>query len=115
MLFTKAKSGQSALCLWTSSDSWPVAVASIREELCTGAAASFTERELRERSTSVLQTFRALNIGDDNDRPAKRRKTLPNTLEDGNRAAYEELKALLVGSSQESPVLHLVDLHNIIQ
>jgi serine/threonine-protein kinase ATR len=115
LLLIKAKNGQAALCLWTSADAWPIAVASIRQELRLGTVTSFTEPHLRESSSSVLRIFRALNPGDDGDRPAKRRKTLPNTLEDVNKAAYQELRALLVGSSQESPVLNLADFHNIIQ
>jgi serine/threonine-protein kinase ATR len=114
-MITKANNGQSALCLWTSADVWPTEVASIRRDLCAGTSEGFTEPQLRECWNSVLRTFRELNLGDDSGRPAKRRKTLPDTSEDVNRTVYEGLKAFLVGSSQESPVLNLANFHTIVQ
>jgi len=51
----------------------------------------------------------------DEERPAKRRRTLPENAEDEKPDAYVELKMILNGSSPESPVLNLSDLHHIVQ
>lgn len=51
----------------------------------------------------------------DEDRPAKRRKTMHESSEDANTSAYHQLTTLLNGSSRDSPILNLSNLHNIIQ
>jgi serine/threonine-protein kinase ATR len=56
-----------------------------------------------------------MNLGDENDRPAKRLKTLSGTSSDVNSSTYEQLKVLLNGSTQDSPVPNLANLHNIVQ
>ncbi|KAH4967839.1 hypothetical protein HBI26_107510 [Parastagonospora nodorum] len=106
---------QSALCLWTSPDSWPVEVSDLRKELCTNPLGAFPNPQVFGEATAVLKTFRALNLGDEDDRPIKRRKTLPDSSEDINELTYKQLVIVLNGSSQESPVLNLRNLHNIIQ
>lgn len=105
------------MCLWTIPDSWPSEVAAIRQELRTDASSSFTDAQLLEDSALVLKTFRALNIDDeeDKDRPVKRRRTIPDSSDDDGPAPYEQMMTLLNGSSQESPVLNLGNLHNIVQ
>lgn len=78
---------------------------------------SFSNAQLVQESQSITKTFRAINVVDE-DRPAKRRKTLPESAEiegkDVNEATYEQLVMKLNGSTQESPVLNLSALHNII-
>ncbi|CAO2647756.1 Nn.00g086780.m01.CDS01 [Neocucurbitaria sp. VM-36] len=105
---------QLALCLWTSPGSWPSEVANLRKEICTNESGSFSDAQLVEQSASVVQTFRGMNLGDE-DRPAKRRKTLPEPAENTNVSTYEQMMIVLNGSTQESPVLNLANLHNIIQ
>jgi serine/threonine-protein kinase ATR len=51
----------------------------------------------------------------DEERPSKRRRTLPETLGAETYDAYGELKVILNGSSPDSPVLHLTDLHQTVQ
>jgi serine/threonine-protein kinase ATR len=86
----------------------------MRKGLCTNTVGSFTDPQLLKESTTVVKTFRALNLSDD-ERPAKRRKTLPNSSEDVNESAYQNIVMLLNGSAQDSPVLSLANLHNIVQ
>ncbi|KAF1947946.1 hypothetical protein EJ02DRAFT_429695 [Clathrospora elynae] len=105
---------QLALCLWTAPGIWPMEVADIRKELCESESESFSDAQLAAESISIIKTFRALNLGDE-DRPAKRRKTLPDSTEDLNESAYEQLVMVLNGSTQDSPVLNLANLHNIVQ
>jgi len=85
----------------------------LRKELCENESASFSDIELSEQSTPLVKTFRSLNLSNE-DRPAKRRKTSPDASEDINRSTYEQLVVLLNGSTQDSPVLNLSNLHNII-
>lgn len=103
--------------MWTTPDSWPSEVATIRQKLRTDASASFTDANLLQDSALVLKTFRALNIDDDEDkdRPVKRRRTIPDSSDDEEPSTYEQLMTLLNGSSQDSPVLNLANLHNIVQ
>lgn len=54
-----------------------------------------------------------MHLGEE--RPGKRRKTLHESAEDINSSAYHQLTMLLNGSSHDSPVLSLSNLHNIIQ
>jgi serine/threonine-protein kinase ATR len=51
----------------------------------------------------------------DDERSAKRRKTLPDFPNDINEGIYHELVTILNGSSQETPVLNISNLHNIVQ
>jgi serine/threonine-protein kinase ATR len=114
-LVNRANVCQSALCLWTAPDSWPVAVTDVRKELCTNAFGAFPNPQILEVATAVLKTFRALNFDEEDDRPAKRRKTLPESSEDVNESIYRQMVVKLSGSTQDSPVLNLSNLHNIIQ
>jgi serine/threonine-protein kinase ATR len=61
----------------------------------------------------IMKTFRILNQGDE-ERPAKRRKTLPESTEDINESVWQRLVVTLNGSTQDSPVLNLSNLPNII-
>lgn len=91
-------------------------MAQTRRELCTDASKGFTDPQLLDDSAALLQTFRSLNSGDNDDRPAKRRKTLSESASGNiNRSMYEQLMVHLNGSFQDSPVLNLANLHNIIQ
>lgn len=103
-----------ALCLWTSPGAWPLHVADLRKELCENETGSFSDAQLSEESASTVKAFRALNLGEES-RPAKRRKKLPDSTEDINQSTYEQLVMTLNGSTQDSPVLNLSNLHNIIQ
>ncbi|KAF2633644.1 hypothetical protein BU25DRAFT_381226 [Macroventuria anomochaeta] len=103
---------QLALCLWTSKAEWPESTESLREELCSNGAASFMSAQIAEDATKCIQVFQRTNLVED--RPAKRRKTLHESSEDANTSAYHELTILLNGSSQDSPILNLSNLHNII-
>ncbi|KAF1842478.1 uncharacterized protein K460DRAFT_346363 [Cucurbitaria berberidis CBS 394.84] len=105
---------QLALCLWTSPGPWPTEVADLRQEICSDESESFSSTQLVEQSMSVIKTFRELNMGDE-DRPSKRRKTLPDSPEDAYGSTYEYLMMVLNGSTQASPVLNLSNLHNIVQ
>jgi serine/threonine-protein kinase ATR len=89
-------------------------VADLRKELCENESGSFSNAQLSEESVSAVKAFRALNLGD-GDRPAKRRKKLPESSEDINRYTYEQLVMTLNGSTHDSPVLSLSNLQNIIQ
>jgi serine/threonine-protein kinase ATR len=106
---------QLALCLWTSPDAWPDQVAVVRRELCSSDWGGFTAQHLLEESAPLLKAFRTVNLNDENSRPAKRRKTLPELSEDVNRTTYERLTMILNGNLQESPVLNLASLHNVVQ
>lgn len=116
MLSSSADQIKLALCLWTSPGAWPTEVADLRNELCLNQSDSFSNPQLSEESMSIVKTFRALNLGDI-DRPVKRRKTLPDPTEDEdvNSSVYAQLQMALNGSSLESPVLGLSDLHNTVQ
>jgi serine/threonine-protein kinase ATR len=111
----QANAVQSALCLWTMPGSWPIHVAVLRKELCSNASGSFTDPRLMEDATSVVKHFQDLNLDGNDDRPTKRRKTLPDPSEGGTDSIYEELKVHLNGSPPDSPVNHLVDLHSHVQ
>jgi serine/threonine-protein kinase ATR len=89
-------------------------VADLRKELCENESGGFSDLRLSEESGPVLKTFRALNLGDES-RPAKRRKTLPDSAEDVNNSTYQRLVVVLNGSTEDSPVLNLSNLHNIIE
>jgi serine/threonine-protein kinase ATR len=104
---------QLALCLWTAPGTWPMSVADIRKELCESDTGNFSNAQLAEESTRILKLFRVLNLGTE-ERPTKRRKTLPDTS-DINRTIYERLMMVLNGSSQDSPVFNLSNLHNIME
>jgi serine/threonine-protein kinase ATR len=78
-------------------------------------SASFTNPQLLTDSTSFLKTFRLLNVGEENDRPTKRLKTLPDSSSNVNRSTYEQLTILLNGSAQDSPVTNLANLHNLVE
>ncbi|KAH8732219.1 hypothetical protein GQ44DRAFT_602205 [Phaeosphaeriaceae sp. PMI808] len=105
---------QSALCLWTSEDSWPVEIADRRRELRTNASQCFTDPQVLEDATLVLKTFCASNL-DTNDRPAKRRKTLPNSHQDINISTYEHLAMFLNGNPKDSLVANLANIPSIVE
>lgn len=104
---------QLALCLWTTKGSWPASTEHLRKELCTNGAASFTSVQIAEDATKCVEDFQRMHLGEN--RPAKRRKTQHKPSGDANISAYHELMILLNGSSQESPVLNLSNLHNVVQ
>lgn len=89
-------------------------IADLRKELCENESGSFSDAQISEESASTVKTFRTLNL-DVEDRPAKRRKTLPDSSDDTNKTMYERLAITLNGSTQDSPVLNLSNLHNIVQ
>lgn len=49
------------------------------------------------------------------ERPTKRRRTLPETSPDEHVNVYNQLVMALNGSSPETSMLHLSDLHVIVQ
>lgn len=106
---------QSALCLWTAPGLWPLSVADTRQQLCTNESEAFADPRLLEQAQSVLRSFRGLNLSEEDDRPAKRRKTLPDSENGVNLSAYEHLKSVLVGSDGESLTASLSNLHNTVQ
>lgn len=89
-------------------------VADLRKELCENESGGFLNAQLSEESTSSVKAFRALNLGDE-DRPAKRQKTLPASPDDVNSTTYNRLIMILNGSTPDSPVLDTTDLSNTIQ
>jgi serine/threonine-protein kinase ATR len=70
--------------------------------------------ELIQESPFLTSDFRQMNSVDE-ERPSKRRRTLPETSGAETYDAYGELKVILNGSSPDSPVLHLTDLHQTVQ
>jgi serine/threonine-protein kinase ATR len=88
-------------------------IAELRKELCGSESGSFSDAQLSEDSMPIMKTFRILNQGDE-ERPAKRRKTLPESTEDINESVWQRLVVTLNGSTQDSPVLNLSNLPNII-
>jgi serine/threonine-protein kinase ATR len=111
-LHYKANIYQSALCLWTKSDVWPTEVANMRQELCTDTSEAFTDLRISEDASAAMKTFRTLNISDDGDRPAKRRKTLPESSEPHPGTCYKQVKEVLKTPTEDSS--DLKDLHNVI-
>lgn len=103
-----------ALCLWTSPDMKSMQVANLRKELCENEFGSFSDAQLSEESMSAVKAFRALNLGD-GDRPAKRRKKLPESSEDVNQDALRRIMMSLNGSIHDSPVLFLSNAQDLIQ
>lgn len=85
-----------------------------REELRVNESGGISDPQVSEESMSVVKSFSSINLGDE-DRPAKRRKTLPDASEDINHSTYRQLVIALNGSTQESPVLNLSNLHSTIQ
>jgi serine/threonine-protein kinase ATR len=110
----RANGSKSALCLWTSPDSWPLQVVDTRKELCTNITGCFSDTQLLKDSALPVKAFRALNLTND-ERPAKRRKTLPDSSDDISKSTYEQLVLYLNGSVHDSPVHNLANLHNIVQ
>jgi serine/threonine-protein kinase ATR len=94
---------------------WPVEVADVRKELCSSSSGAFLNPRVFEDATAALKTFRALNLGEGNDRPTKRRKALPESAEDVNDSTYKQLAVTLNGNTRESPMQNLSNIHNIIQ
>lgn len=92
---------------------WSEKTASLRDELRFNGAASFTSNHIAEDSTKCIQVFQKMHLHED--RPTKRRKTLHESSEDANITAYHELTLLLNGSSEDSPILTLAGLHQIIE
>ncbi|KAL6705751.1 serine/threonine-protein kinase M1 [Coniothyrium glycines] len=105
---------QLALCLWTSPGTWPIEVETLRLKLCEDDTAGFSDIQLFDDGHSVITAFRTLNVSEQ-DRPAKRRKTLPERMNDINETTYERLSMILNGSTESSPVLALANLHSIFQ
>jgi serine/threonine-protein kinase ATR len=101
--------------LWTSPGTWPLQISERRKELCADEVESFTDSQLLKDAASVLKSFRVLNLGDEDDRPAKRRKTRLDSTDDVNETTYENLKIILTGGDHEAPVANLSNLHNIVQ
>lgn len=89
-------------------------IVDLRKELCENESGSFSDAQISEESASIVKTFRTLNL-DVEDRPAKRRKTLPDSSDNINQTIYEKLVITLNGSAQDLPVLNLSNLHNIVQ
>lgn len=88
----------------------------MRKELCVNESGSFSDAILTDEAVAITKAFRLVNLGDE-DRPAKRRKLLPDSIEnqDFNALTFGKLVVSLNGSTQESPVINLSNLHNIIQ
>ncbi|KAF2644722.1 hypothetical protein P280DRAFT_390394 [Massarina eburnea CBS 473.64] len=107
---------QLALCLWTSPGDWPSEVEEQRARLCVDASKKSSSEELNQDffSMSVVRTFRQMNIVEQ-EPPAKRRRTLPEVEENECFNMYEQLVMTLNGSTSESPVLNLSNLHQIVQ
>ena len=89
-------------------------VADLRKELCENESGGFLNAQLSEESTSSVKAFRALNLGDE-DRPAKRQKTLPGSLDRTNTAVYNRIIMILNGSTPDAPILNTTDLVNTIR
>jgi serine/threonine-protein kinase ATR len=70
--------------------------------------------ELVQESPVLTSAFRQMNPVDE-ERPTKRRRTLPEAPGAESYDVYGELKVILNGSSPDSPVLHLRDLHQTVQ
>jgi serine/threonine-protein kinase ATR len=88
-------------------------IADIRKELCESDAGNFSTPQLTEESKQILKAFRVLNLGSE-ERPTKRQKTLPDTS-DINHTTYERLMVVLNGSTYDSPILNLSNLHSIME
>lgn len=101
------------MCLWIPKGEWPEKTESLCEELCLNGTASFTSVQIAEDATKCVQVFQRMHLN--GDRPAKRRKTLHESSEDANTSAYHQLTILLNGSSQDSPILNLSNLNQIIE
>lgn len=104
---------QLGLCLWTSKGAWPEKVETLRAELCVHGAASFTSAKVAENATKCVEVFQKMHL--DEERPAKRRKISHDLSEDVNTSAYHKITMLLNGSSQDSPILNLSRLRDIVQ
>lgn len=101
------------MCLWTTTGDWPGATQELRALLCSDTAQPFESDELNQVSIKVLKNFRARNEAQE-EPPAKRRRTVPEREQDTSDIE-NHLVMMLNGSSSESPVLHLKDLHITIQ
>lgn len=86
----------------------------MRKELSIQESGNFADHQLGENSLSVMKTFRRLNLSDE-DRPVKRRRTAPGLEQDINESTYQRIVLALTGDSQETPVLTLSNIHNIIE
>lgn len=89
-------------------------IADLRKELCEHESGGFSNAQLSEESASSVKAFRALNLGDE-DRPAKRQKTLAGPPKDINTDAYDRLVMILNGSTIDSPSHATDNVQNIIQ
>lgn len=89
-------------------------VEALRKELCTIENGSFADGQLCENSSTVIKTFRGLNLNAE-ERPMKRRRTAPEPEKDVNDSMYEQIVLALSGNSQETPVLSLSNIRNIIE
>jgi serine/threonine-protein kinase ATR len=104
---------QLALCLWTTGGSWPTCTESLREKLYIEGTSSFASAQIAGDAAKCIEIFQTLYL--DEERPAKRRKTRHESSEDINTSTYHELTRLLNGSTQESPVFNLSNLHSIVR
>ncbi len=89
-------------------------IADLRKSLCENESESFSDVHLLEKSVPVVRMFKELNLGDEA-RPAKRRRKAIDSAEDTDASMYAQLVTVLNGSTHESPVLNLANLHNILQ
>ena len=62
----------------------------------------------------VAKSFRESNQAEE-ERSAKRRKTLLDSSKDANDNIYHEILTIMNGGSHEIPVLNLANFQNIIQ
>ncbi|KAF2678362.1 hypothetical protein K458DRAFT_348412 [Lentithecium fluviatile CBS 122367] len=105
---------QLALCLWTPPGNWPAEVEELRAALCSDGSDAFWNDELNQTSCFFVRGFRRMNLVDE-ERPAKRRRTLPESPEEAHPSTYSQLVMVLNGGSPESPMLQLSNLHHIIE
>jgi serine/threonine-protein kinase ATR len=105
---------QLALCLWTSPGSWSAEVDDIRNKLCSDVSRNFSDAQLAQESILVAKLFRESNLVDE-ERSAKRRKTLPSSSDDINGDIYHDLLRIVNGSSHDMLVSNLSNLQNIVQ
>jgi serine/threonine-protein kinase ATR len=105
---------QLVLCLWTPPGSWSAEVDDIRNKLCSDMSGNFSDAQLAQESIVVAKLFRESNLADE-ERSAKRRKTLPSSSNDINGDIYHDLLRIMNGSSHDVLVSNLSNLQNIIQ
>jgi serine/threonine-protein kinase ATR len=75
---------------------------------------NFSDAQLAQESIGVTKLFRESNLADE-ERSAKRRKTLPSSSNDINADIYHDLLRIVNGSSHDVLVPDLSNLQNIVQ